>query len=95
MINGDTDKAQIKAKRILIDSYAAIIEEFFQLRVDNWMETIGKDIFNINHYYLRFEFAKGRGQIHAHILAITTNFNIMAQFYTEYACDDNEGIHIW
>jgi len=54
MINGDTDKARIKAKRILIDSYAAIIEEFFQLRVDNWMETIGKDIFNINHYYLRF-----------------------------------------
>ena len=91
MVNGDTDKARIKAKRILIDSYAAIIEEFFQLRVDNWMETIGKDIFNINHYYLRFEFAKGRGQIHAHILAITTDFNIMAQFYTEYACDGNEG----
>jgi len=58
MINGDTDKAQIKAKHILIDSYAAIIKEFFQLRVDNWMETIGKDIFNINHYYLRFKFAE-------------------------------------
>ena len=34
------------------------------------MDTIGKEVFGIHHYWLRYEFAKSRGQIHAHILAV-------------------------
>ena len=41
-----------------------------------WLATVGKRIFNINHYWVRFEFAPGRGQIHAHLLAITSDQSI-------------------
>ena len=35
------------------------------------MKTVGKKVFMINHYWLRYEFAPSRGQIHAHLLVIT------------------------
>ena len=66
-----------KAKHVLIDRYSGVIQEFFQIRTDNWLETVGKDVFGISHYYCRFEFAKGRGQIHAHILAITKDTHLI------------------
>ena len=53
--------------------YTPIVQYYFQKRVNIWMETVGKNIFKIKHYWLWFEFAKGRGQIHAHFLTITLN----------------------
>jgi hypothetical protein len=55
------------------------------------MDTVGKEIFRIKHYYTRFEFAKGRGQIHAHILAITQDNGICVEFYQKYVRDDDTG----
>ena len=69
------------AKRILIDKYTAVVQEFFQIRIDNWLETVGKEIFGISHYWLRFEFTKGRGQIHGHILAITHDTGMIQAYH--------------
>ena len=76
-----TSKEAIEAKCYLVDTYTAIIQEYFQLRLDNWMETIGKEVFGIKHVWLRFEFTKGRGQIHAHLLGITSDLHLLHDFY--------------
>ena len=45
------------------------------------MNIVGKDLYGIEHYWVRFEFAKGRGQIHAHLLAITKQNPYMVDYY--------------
>lgn len=59
-----------KARNKAVNDYAIVIQEFFIHRTEDYLNTIGKEILGIEHYWLRFEFAKGRGQIHAHILVI-------------------------
>jgi hypothetical protein len=54
----------------IINDYSIVIQEFFQKRVEIWLTTVGKTIFGIDHYWGRYEFAPGRGQIHIHFLAI-------------------------
>ena len=74
---GKIDKDSPKLVHLL-DEYSIIIQEFFQARVRKWLETVGKYVFNIQHYWCQFEFAPSHGQIHAHMLAICGNksFNI-------------------
>jgi hypothetical protein len=55
----------------LLNDYAIVVQEYFQKRVEIWLETVGKKVFVIAHYWVRYEFAPGRGQIHAHLLAIS------------------------
>lgn len=55
----------------LVNDYTLIIQEYFQERVKIWLETVGRKIFRIKHYWLRYEFAPSRGQIHAHMLVIS------------------------
>ena len=57
----------------LMNDWCSVVQEFFQQRVLDWMESVGKNIFGIEHYWIRYEFAPSRGQIHAHILAISNN----------------------
>jgi hypothetical protein len=64
-----------------VNDYTLIVQEYFQERVKIWLSTIGKDIFHIKHYWLRFEFASSRGQIHAHMLAIHDNPSVMEPYY--------------
>lgn len=52
------------------NEYSIVVQEYFQERVRLWLEIIGTKVFSITHYWLRFEFATSRGQIHAHMLAI-------------------------
>ena len=59
-----------KLSRILND-YSIVVQEYYQQRVEIWLNTVGKAIFGIKYYWVRYEFAPGRGQIHAHLLAIT------------------------
>ena len=56
-------------------------QEYFQLRVIAWIETVGKEVFGIKHYWIRYEFAASRGQIHAHFLAIANDKAIQLQMY--------------
>ena len=64
-----------------INEFTLVIQEYFQTRVKHWLSTIGKSLFKIKHHWLRFEFAPGRGQIHAHMLAIVDNKDVMRYAY--------------
>ena len=48
-----------------------VIQEYFQERVVLWIQHVGKPLFGIEHHWLRYEFAPGRGQIHCHMLAVS------------------------
>lgn len=54
----------------ILNDYSLVVQEYFQCRVEIWLNTVGKKIFDIKHYWCRYEFAPGRGQIHVHLLAI-------------------------
>jgi Helitron helicase-like domain at N-terminus len=60
----------------IINDYTVIVQEFFQVRFELWMKHFGEPIFGIKHYWGRYEFAPGRGQIHIHLLAIRKDQNI-------------------
>jgi hypothetical protein len=74
----DLDKSFVQ----LVNDYTLIVQEYFQERVKIWLSTIGAKVFHIKHYWLRYEFAPSRGQIHAHMLAIHDNPKIMEPYYT-------------
>jgi hypothetical protein len=92
----DNEDGKATAIKKLVEMYSLVVQEFFQTRLQNWLDTIGKDIFMIKHYYVRFEFAKGRGQIHAHILAITKDNGLCLEFYKKYVVENDieAGTHI-
>ena len=54
-----------------------MVQEYFQARVQIWLDTIGKHVFKIKHYWVRFEFAPSRGQIHAHMIVIADTQEMM------------------
>ena len=60
-----------RTKVKVINEYTIVVQEYFQHRVKHWLATVGKNIFKIKHYWCRFEFAPSRGQVHAHLLAIS------------------------
>jgi hypothetical protein len=60
----------------ILNDYSSVVEEYFQKRVEIWLQTVGKKIFGIKHFWVRYEFAPGRGQIHAHLLAISQDQDI-------------------
>ena len=62
-----------------INDWSIVVQEYFQMRVLKWLETVGRDVFRIKHHWLRFEFAPSRGQIHAHMLVISDYNAILSQ----------------
>jgi len=64
-----------------VNQYSIVVQEYFTSRVKDWMETFAKEVLKVTHYFVRFEFAKGRGEIHAHILAIADNMNVFVDAY--------------
>ena len=75
----------------ILNDYAIVVQEFFQIRVKLWFETVGKAIFGIAHWWGRFEFTPGRGQIHIHFLATREDQNILRLCYQDLK-DKVEGI---
>ena len=67
-----------------VNDFAVVIQEYFQERVVTWLDTVGKAIFGIKHYWVRYEFAPGRGQIHAHLLAIPEDQSIYKSAHALY-----------
>jgi hypothetical protein len=61
-----------------VDEYSIVIQEFFQKRVEIWLETVGHGVFDIKHYWLDMSLLHPGGQIHAHLLAICADhsFNV-------------------
>jgi hypothetical protein len=74
----DLEKSWVK----IVNDCTLIVQEYFQERVKVWLKTVGKRIFKIKHYWLRFAFAPSRGQIHAHFIAIT-DFNEVFYRYSQ------------
>jgi hypothetical protein len=70
-----------------IKDYSIVVQEFFVKKVQDWMNSFGKEVFHINHYFIRFEFTEGRGEIHAHILAIANNQHV---YEDAFRCGDDE-----
>jgi len=68
VVNLETDRSALNHA---VNDYSIVVQEFFQRRTKEFLDTIGLNLFGIEHYWCRFEFAKSRGQIHAHLLAIT------------------------
>jgi hypothetical protein len=66
-----------------VNDHTLIVQEYFQERVKIWLETVGKKIFKIQHYWLRFEFTPSRGQIHVHMLAISS-FQHVFERYSQF-----------
>ena len=62
-------------------NHPLIVAEFFQLRVETWLKTVGKDVYKIKHHWGAYEFAKGRGMIHIHLLAICDNLETLKEYY--------------
>jgi hypothetical protein len=53
-----------------VNYYYIVIQEYFQARVTDFLENYANQVFGIEHYFARFEFAKSRGQIHVHLLEV-------------------------
>ena len=67
----------------ILNDYALVVQEYFQARVDLWLKSVGKVVFGIKHNWTRFEFAPGRGQIHAHLLAVVDDNSIYDLCYQD------------
>ena len=60
----------------ILNAHTLVVQEHFQKRVNLWLKTVGRIVFGIKHHWGRFEFAPGRGQIHVHLLAISSDNSI-------------------
>jgi hypothetical protein len=81
----DTSSCHLGAKGLtaIVNDYSIVVQEYFQKRVIQWLQSVGKEIFHVKHYWIRYEFAPGRGQIHAHLLAIPDNHAINELCYLD------------
>jgi hypothetical protein len=61
-----------------VNDYSIVIQEYLQASVTDFLENYAKQVFGIEHYFSRFEFAKSRGQIHVHLLAVLGKKSIIA-----------------
>jgi len=76
----------------ILNEYALVVQEYFQQRVEIWLRTVGKVVFGIKHYWARYEFAPGRGQIHTHLLAITNDNSIHEQCHLDLKRENGKEI---
>jgi hypothetical protein len=64
-------------KTVIVNKFTVVIQEYFQEKVMAWLETFGKNLIGIKHHWLRYKYAPSRGQIHAHMLVICDNKEIL------------------
>lgn len=69
-----------------VKNYTVVVQEYFITKVDDWLNNFAKHVFHIEHYFARFEFTEGRGEIHAHILAAANNMDV---YLDAYKCGDD------
>ena len=74
----------------IVNDYTIVIQEYFQRRTEIWLDTVGKLIFDIKHYWARYEFAPGRGQIHCHLLAIPNSHAIFEECHKLLQTENGE-----
>jgi hypothetical protein len=74
----------------IVNDYTIVVQEYFQERFNKWMEFFGRPIFGISHFWGRYEFAPGRGQIHIHLLAIRADQSIFKLCYEDLKFADGK-----
>ncbi|XP_057310732.1 uncharacterized protein LOC130648690 [Hydractinia symbiolongicarpus] len=71
-LNEDTVRQQMendsKFKREMILQNLHIVTQYFDARTINYFATVDKKVFQYNDSWWRYEFAKGRGEIHGHAI---------------------------
>ena len=50
-----------------ICEHTRIVQESFQIRVRKWLKIVDSGVFGIKYYWVRYNYAPSRGQIHAHL----------------------------
>jgi hypothetical protein len=87
MAGEDTSKVYLDSPGLvqLINDYSMVVQEYYQKRVEHWLDVVGKKLLGIEHYWVRYEFTPGRGQIHAHLLAISSD-----QYIFDFMHKDSE-----
>jgi hypothetical protein len=63
----------------LVNDYMIIVQAYFQQIIQIWLCTVQAKVFGIKHYWLRFEFAPSRGQMHAHVLGIHEDPDVLQE----------------
>ena len=87
----DMSEEDIKKNLVqLVNQYAIVVQEYFERKVQVFLETVGKKILKIEHYWVRFEFAPSRGQIHAHLLAISPKSMMQQQYFNNKKSPKNK-----
>jgi hypothetical protein len=74
----------------ILNDYTVVVQEFFQGRFTLWMQHFGEPILGISHYWGRYEFAPGRGQIHIHLLAIRKDQQIFKLCHEDLKLPDGK-----
>ena len=92
MAGDDASQCFVGSRKLsqILNDYAIVVQEYFQKRVEIWLKTVGKKVLGIKHYWVRFEFAPGRGQIHAHLLAIRENKTINRLLHLDLSQPDGK-----
>lgn len=78
------DRIPLESKQDItraVNKYSLVIQEFFIAKVKNLICHYAKDALGITHYFGRFEFAKGRGEIHEHLLCVANNKNVIKRAF--------------
>jgi hypothetical protein len=87
--HAEVDKLDVNTPEFvrLVNEYSIVVQEYYQQRVKNWLETVGKEMLGIENYWCRYEFTPGRGQIHVHLLATSSDqyiYSFMKKDKEEY-----------
>ncbi len=56
-----------------LNDYSIVVQEYFHNKTEDFLNLIARQVFLLDHFWGRFEFAKARGQIHLHLLGVITD----------------------
>ena len=65
----DLTTASVGVVEKKLQEYGHVVTTYFEHRANTWIKEVLVPAFGIDTFYAVFEFAKGRGQIHYHLLA--------------------------
>ncbi len=68
------------------------VSKYFMRRAKTFMSTVVKTALGIEHYWVRVEFAPGRGAIHLHIGAIAKDMAYLQDFYHAKNAEDKAAV---
>ena len=77
--------------RKLVLSNLHIVTKYFECRTLNYYRTVAKELFQTSDMWVRFEFAKGRGEIHSHAIVFSEGHAKKFKDAMSLVTDDDKG----